>query len=123
LSDKDKRSELLRKSSMNANIIESRMDAKGHSPKGFGLCDNCESFSCMENELGGVLVECEYFGRVSHRAMSKDKPITKCSKFWDKRNIKIRDLEAMAWLIDSKPNEPVGFIKPNYKKRSWGEYD
>jgi hypothetical protein len=123
LSDKDNRSELLRQSSMNASIIESRMEIKGLSPKGFGLCDNCESFLCVENELGEALVECDYFGKASNRVISKDKPVTKCSKFWDKRNTKIRDLEAIAWLIDSKPNEPVGFIKPNYKRRSWGDYD
>lgn len=116
----DERDKKLKGVGLKAEIIETSLEHKGESPTGFGICDHCENFTCSENEFGDVVLDCDFLGRQINRIVSRDKPMKYCTKFWDKRFMKIRELKAMAWLIEANPNEPIGFIKPSYnRKRSY----
>ena len=123
MDDKKERSEKLKGVCTQAESIEEGIEKTRGSITGYGLCSNCIHFICVENDFGDAIVKCDWY-ELTFRGgrISKNKPVTKCTKFWDKKYAKIRDLEAMAYIIDIKPNEPIGFLKPSYIKR-WETYD
>jgi len=119
----DARIEKLKGVSAKAETIEEGIEKSRDRITGYGLCTECINFICIENDFGDAIVKCDWFElKFGGGVITKNKPVTKCSKFWDKKFTKIRDLEPIAYIIDIKPNEPIGFLKPTYVKR-WETYD
>jgi hypothetical protein len=115
----DERTEKLQGVEARADIIDDGGKLRGYKGVyGYGLCDTCNRLILIESEFSEELVLCDIDDLDSRRYRpTKGKPIKRCTQYKKRGEMDISDMKRIAWLIDVGVGKPIGFIKPDYKRR------
>jgi hypothetical protein len=74
------------------------------------LCETCRWSTIIRGaKLGDEIVECD---QLSYRNQRVPFPVTSCSRYGDRRQPSLRDMEDIAWVLRSDPRRnQVGFVR------------
>jgi hypothetical protein len=91
------------------DIIQANMGIKDipnaiNSLDRFGICATCDYLNYVESEFKIEFAKCSEFNIKRRENLT----ITNCSGYYKKGSMSIRDMQAIAYLID-KPKDKVGF--------------
>ena len=76
------------------------------------LCETCRFATIIRGRrLGDEIVECY---QLSYRNRRVPFPVTSCSNYSDRRQLRLREMEEIAWVLRSDPHRnQVGFVRSN----------
>jgi hypothetical protein len=74
------------------------------------LCDSCQFSTVIRGvNLGDQIVECRNLSYDNQRVPF---PVTSCSRYADRNQASLREMEEIAWVLRSDPRRgQVGFVK------------
>ena len=74
------------------------------------LCDTCRWSTIIRGaKLGDEIVECD---QLSYRHQRITFPVVSCSRYSDRRQASLREMEELAWVLRSDPHHnQVGFVR------------
>jgi hypothetical protein len=92
-----------------ARLIENKEKRFGQPFKDLGICSKCQSLQAFETKFGSKFAKCETFGKT----LKSSDPVVKCTVYWEKSFLTLRDFMNMAILIDLK--RKMGFKPALYE--------
>lgn len=76
------------------------------------LCESCRWSTIIRGtRLGDEIVECD---QLSYRNQRVPFPVTSCSRYGNRNQASLREMEEIAWILRSEAHRAkVGFIRSN----------